>query len=47
MREAGFSDEEVAKARQLSDVTARLAVSGYKDGLDDLDRLRDLYREQR
>lgn len=46
MREAGFSDEEVAKARQLSDVTARLAVSGYKDGLDDLDRLRDLYREQ-
>ncbi|MEM6908516.1 MAG: alpha/beta hydrolase [Pseudomonadota bacterium] len=46
LREAGYDDEVLAKARRLTDVTARLAVSGYRDGLEELDRLRDLYREE-
>ncbi|MFK7886802.1 MAG: alpha/beta hydrolase family protein [Gammaproteobacteria bacterium] len=46
LTEAGFGEQAIVKARQLTDVTARLAVSNYTDGLDDLDRLRELYREQ-
>ena len=43
LREAGYGDDVIAKARQITDVTARLAVSGYSDGLQDLDALREKY----
>ncbi|MEO0576833.1 MAG: alpha/beta hydrolase [Pseudomonadota bacterium] len=43
---AGFDADAIAKAKLLTDVTARLAVSGYSDGLDDLDRLREQYAEE-
>lgn len=36
MRERGYGDDIVAKARGATDITARLVKSGYKDGLDDL-----------
>ena len=44
MREGGYESDAMAKAKQLTDVTARLAVSNYKDGLEDLDALRDAYK---
>ncbi|MEL7444492.1 MAG: alpha/beta fold hydrolase [Pseudomonadota bacterium] len=43
LREAGYGDDVIAKAREITDVTARLAVSGYSDGLQDLDALREKY----
>ncbi|MEM9310740.1 MAG: alpha/beta hydrolase [Pseudomonadota bacterium] len=46
LREAGYGDDAVAKAKILTDVTARLAVSNYQDGLDDLDRLREAYKSE-
>ena len=46
LSEAGYGDEVLAKAAEITSVTARLAVSGYSDGLEDLDKLRDLYDEE-
>lgn len=46
MRESGFGDDVIAKAKEITDVTARLAVSEYSDGLDDLDALRARYRNE-
>ncbi|MFK8014790.1 MAG: alpha/beta hydrolase family protein [Gammaproteobacteria bacterium] len=46
LTEAGYGKAVLAKARELTDVTARLAVSHYTDGLDDLDTLRARYRDQ-
>lgn len=37
LREAGYGDEVIGKAKEITDVTARLAVSGYSDGLEELD----------
>lgn len=36
LRERGLGEDVVAKGRMLSDTTARLVKSGYKDGLDEL-----------
>lgn len=46
LTEAGFGEDAIAKAKALTDVTARLAVSGYSDGLEDLDMLRNRYRDE-
>ncbi|MEM6585053.1 MAG: alpha/beta fold hydrolase [Pseudomonadota bacterium] len=46
MREGGYDSDAMAKAKQLTDVTARLAVSNYKDGLEDLDALRDAFKDE-
>ncbi|MEM6498631.1 MAG: alpha/beta hydrolase, partial [Pseudomonadota bacterium] len=46
LREAGYSEDVVAIGKEFTDVTARLAVSGYTDGLEELDALRDQYREE-
>lgn len=46
LTEAGFGQDVIATAKELTDVTARLAVSGYTDGLEDLDALRDRYRNE-
>ena len=46
MQEAGYGADVKAKAKQLTDVTARLAVSNYKDGLEDLDALRDAFKDE-
>ncbi|MCX7292309.1 alpha/beta hydrolase [Janthinobacterium sp.] len=36
LRDRGYGDDVLAKARTVTDITARLVKSGYKDGLDDL-----------
>ncbi|WP_395344683.1 alpha/beta hydrolase family protein [Ningiella sp. W23] len=46
LREAGYGDDVITKAKEITDVTARLAVSSYKDGLQELDTLRDKYRPE-
>ncbi|MEM7280823.1 MAG: alpha/beta fold hydrolase [Pseudomonadota bacterium] len=43
LREAGYGDEVIAAATEITDVTARLAVSQYQDGLEELDALRGRY----
>ncbi len=43
LRDAGYGDDVVAKAQEATAITARLAVSGYQDGLEDLDDLRGRY----
>lgn len=46
LTEAGYGHDVLAKARLLTDVTARLAVSSYTDGLEDLDTLRDRFGDE-
>ena len=46
LTEAGFDDAVLDKARQATDITARLAVSGYTDGLADLARFQDQYGDE-
>lgn len=46
LREAGYGDEVIAEAREITDVTARLAVSGYTDGLEELDALKERYGDE-
>jgi pimeloyl-ACP methyl ester carboxylesterase len=36
LKERGYGDDILAKARTATDITARIVKSGYKDGLDDL-----------
>ena len=43
LREAGYSDEVIVKSKEVTDITARLAVSRYQDGLADLDIIRGKY----
>lgn len=44
--DAGFGEEELAKAKQLTDATALIASSGYKQGLQALDKARDAYKNE-
>lgn len=36
LRDRGYGDDVLTEARKITDVTARLVKSGYKDGLDEL-----------
>ena len=36
LRDRGYGEDVLAKARTMTDITARIVKSGYKDGLDDL-----------
>ncbi|WP_219132694.1 S9 family peptidase [Janthinobacterium sp. UMAB-60] len=36
LQDKGYGGDVIAKARSVTDITARLVKSGYKDGLDDL-----------
>lgn len=36
LRDRGYGGDVIAKARTVTDITARLVKSGYQDGLDDL-----------
>lgn len=36
LRDRGYGGDVIAKARTMTDITARLVKSGYQDGLDDL-----------
>lgn len=46
LQEAGYGDEVIAIAKEITNVTARLAVSGYSDGLKELDGLREKYKNE-
>lgn len=46
LREAGYGQDVISKAKTVTDVTARLAVSNYSDGLEELDLLRTRYGEE-
>lgn len=46
LREAGYGDDVIAKAKEMTDVTARLAISGYSDGLEDLSALQTKYGDE-
>ncbi|MEM7670602.1 MAG: alpha/beta fold hydrolase [Pseudomonadota bacterium] len=46
LREAGYGDDVIAKARTLTDATALIVTSGYREGLEELDAARDLYRDE-
>lgn len=43
LTEAGYGAEVLAKASEITDITARIAVSSYTDGLEDLDALKEQY----
>ena len=43
LREAGYGDDVVAKARSITDATALIASSGYTQGLVELDQARERY----
>jgi pimeloyl-ACP methyl ester carboxylesterase len=46
LRERGYGDDIIAKARLVTDITARIVKSGYKDGLDDLAAMQDRYGKE-
>ncbi|MEM6748521.1 MAG: alpha/beta hydrolase [Pseudomonadota bacterium] len=46
LREAGYSDYVIAEGKKITDVTARLAVSGYTDGLEELSAFQEQYGEE-
>ncbi len=43
LRTAGYGDEVIAKAREITDAAGRVMASGFKDGFDDLDAMRAKY----
>lgn len=43
LNEAGYGADVIIKATEITDVTARIAVSSYTDGLNDLDALKEKY----
>ena len=47
LREAGYGEDIIAIGREITDVTARLAVSDYSDGLEELADLQARYGEER
>lgn len=46
LRDAGFGDDVLALAREITDVTSRIAASDYTDGLDELTELQDAFSVQ-
>lgn len=46
LRRAGYGDDVLAKGRLVTGVTGLIAKSGYTEGLDELDALRERYRDE-
>ncbi|MEM8940979.1 MAG: alpha/beta hydrolase [Pseudomonadota bacterium] len=46
LREAGFGETELAKAREITDITGRLLASDFEDGQDELAQVRAAYSEE-
>lgn len=46
LRQAGYDEDVVSKGKEITDITARLAVSGYSDGLEELDAIREKYGDE-
>ena len=43
LRAAGYGDDVLEAARTITDITARIVTSGYRDGLEDLDAAKEMY----
>ena len=46
LQDKGYGGDVIAKARGVTDITARLVKSGYKDGLDDLSAFRQQFGKE-
>lgn len=46
LRDRGYGDDVVAHGKTITDITARVVKSAYKDGLDDLARVQGQYGKQ-
>ncbi len=46
LREAGYGDEVLTQAREITDATGRVIASGFKEGYDDLDAVREKYKDE-
>ncbi len=43
LREAGYGDDVLEAAREITDIAARIVTSSYRDGLEDLDAAKAMY----
>ncbi|MES3021507.1 MAG: alpha/beta hydrolase [Pseudomonadota bacterium] len=46
LRERGYGDDVLAKARSVTDITSRIVKSAYKDGIDDLAAVQHHYGKE-
>jgi pimeloyl-ACP methyl ester carboxylesterase len=46
LRTAGFGEDEIAKAREITDATGRVMASRFTGGFDELDKVRAKYRDE-
>ena len=46
LRTAGYGDDVIAKAREITDATGRVMASNFKDGFDKLDAVRAKYGKE-
>lgn len=46
LRTAGYGDEVIAKAREITDATGRVMASGFNDGFDELNAVRAKYGDE-
>jgi len=46
LREAGFGEEVLSKASEITDITGRLLASDFQDGSEDLKRVRAAYSDE-
>lgn len=46
LRTAGFGEDVIAKAREITDATGRVIASDFKDGFDQLDAVRAKYAKE-
>lgn len=46
LQERGYGDDVVQKAKIITDITARIVKSSYKDGLDDLDSIKKRFEKE-
>ncbi len=46
LRTAGYGDDVIAKAREITDATGRVVASHFKEGYDELDAVREKYGKE-
>jgi pimeloyl-ACP methyl ester carboxylesterase len=46
LRTAGFGEDDIAKAREITDATGRVMASRFTRGFDELDKVRAKYRDE-
>ena len=46
LRSAGYGEDVIAQAREITDATGRIMASKFKDGFDDLDAVRAKYADE-